>query len=371
MKQVWHIYYGTKGTAGAYIDALLKASSIAGIDASAFVSCNYRFRFGKIFKCFFPITDFTENRNAFIILLRGMELAVSYLYILVLAIIRRPIVVCHLIDDLYATYLFFKLCKISGLTVRITCHDVSSHYQGMNNIRARILVQADELVVHNEAAALTICQNLGNSIRSKIKMYPFPLSAYDEIVSPQRMHTVKTRLRASIGTGYYLFLGVVRRSKGIESLVEAWPRFNKDKRERLVIAGKWTDPGEQIRTNAENDDTIAVLNRYLDDEEFLQLIRDAKIVVLPYLDYAHSSVIISCGNHGGAVVISDIELFNQFLPSYPYKFKHGDAEDLVRVLNKTVALSDAVIESRREELKAAVTIQNEHLVADLREAYRS
>ncbi|MGH8015919.1 MAG: hypothetical protein ACREBV_06990, partial [Candidatus Zixiibacteriota bacterium] len=100
MKQTWHIYYGTKGTAGAYIDALLRASSIAGIDAAAFVSANYRFRYGILSKCFFPLTDFTEKRNIFVLLLRGLELSLAYLYVLILAAIRRPIVVIHLIDDL-------------------------------------------------------------------------------------------------------------------------------------------------------------------------------------------------------------------------------------------------------------------------------
>jgi len=370
MKQVWHIYYGTKGTAGAYIDALLKASSIAGIDAAAFVSCNYRFKFGRAFKCFFPITDFTEKRNVFILLLRGLELMLAYLYLAVLVIVKRPIVVVHLIDDFYVTYLLFKLCKFAGLTVRITCHDVSSHYLGMNNIRARILVQANELVVHNEAAARILCDHLGKSISHKIKTYPFPYSAFDEIISQKRLDSFKSRLRSVIGKDYYLFLGVVRRSKGIETLIQAWPRFNKAKKERLVIAGKWTDPDEKFRRQADDDETIAVLDRYVDDEEFVQLIKDAKIVILPYLDYAHSAVISACGNHGGAVIISDIQLFNLILPNYRFSFKHGSMEDLALVLNLTSVLSDEEIDNCRQELKRAVAAQSANLIEGLREVYR-
>ncbi len=371
MKPIWHIYYATRGTSGAYIDALLKASSIAGIDAAAFISAHYRFKFGKVFKCFFPITDFTEKRNTLIILLRGVELLAAYFYILVLAILNRPIVVIHLIDDWYITYLFFRLCKMSGLTVKITCHDVSSHYLGMNNIRARILAGADELIVHNDAALRIIYEQLGQSVKNRIKMYPFPYSAYDEIISPHKIDTVRSRLRHEIGSGYYLFLGVVRRSKGIETLLQAWPKFNLEKKERLVIAGKWTDPDESIRKIADDDDTIAVIDRYVIDEEFVQLIQDAKLVVLPYLDYAHSAVIIACGNHGGAVVISDIDLFKQLLPNYALVFKRSDVADLVCALKRSVKLSKTDIDKLRQELKQAVLTQNETLVADLREAYRS
>jgi len=371
MKPVWHIYYATKGTSGAYIDALLKASGIAGINAAAFVSANYLFRHGRVYKCFFPVTDFTEERNIFIKLLRGMELCFSYMYIGISAAIARSIVVIHLIDDFHITYLFFKFCKIAGLTVRITCHDVNSHYLGMNNNRARILVQADELLVHNEAAVRMLCDNLGKSVKNKVKTYPFPYSAFDEIVSRQKIDSARDRLRDNVGSNYYLFLGVVRRSKGIETLIEAWPQFNLGKRDRLVIAGKWTDPDEKYRKMADDDETIAVIDRYLDDEEFVHLIEGAKFVVLPYLEYAHSAIIVSCGHHGGAVIVSDIELFKQYLPNYSCTFRRGDSHALARILESASDLTEEEIANCRQELKQAILSQSKHLVEDLREAYRS
>lgn len=371
MRPVWHIYYATKGTSGAYIDALLRASGIAGIDTTAFVSCNYLFRYGKIYKWFFPLTDFTDKRSALILMTRGLELLVAYMIIFLSAFFRRPVIVIHLIDDLYLTYLFFNFCKLLRLTVRITCHDVSSHYLGMSTRRARILVRANELIVHNQAAVRILCNSLGNSIGRKIRTYPFPYSAFDEIISPHKLDTFKSRLRHEVGRGYYLFLGVVRRSKGIETLIQAWPEFNKEKGEKLVIAGKWTDPEKQFRKLADEDVTIAVIDRYLNDEEFVQLINDAKFVLLPYLDYAHSAIIVSSANHGGAVIVSDIELFKQYLPNYSLTFRRGDITSLVSVLKRTANLSNAEIDARRNELKQAVSAQNENLVEDLREAYRS
>lgn len=371
MKLIWHIYYATRGTSGAYIDALLKASGIAGVRVAAFVSANYRFSFGQVYKCFFPLTDFTEKRNTLLLVMRGLELVIAYLYVLALAVFFRPVIVIHLVDDLRVTYWFFKACKFLGLTVRITCHDVSSHYLGMNNIRARILVGADELIVHNDAALQILYEQLGKSVKNKIKMYPFPYSAYDEIIAPHKQDSACIKLRKEIGTGYYLFLGVVRRSKGIETLINSWSIFNNDGKERLVIAGKWTDPDEGLRIIADNDNTIAVIDRYVNDEEFVQLIQDAKLVVLPYQEYAHSAIIIACGNHGGAVVISDIDLFRQLLPDYSLTFKHGDFADLMKVLKLSTTLSQVDIDNLRQELKQAVVTQNETLVEDLREAYRS
>ena len=369
MSKVWHIYYATRGTAGAYIDALLNASKAAGVDARAFVSCNYRYRNGKIYKFFFPITDFSEKRNRLIILLRGLELTAAYIGIFIMAIFARPVVVLHLIDDLYVTCILFKGLKALGLKVRITCHDVSSHYLGMNSLRRDILTQADELIVHNEAAGRTLKEHLGEAISQKISSYPFPFSAYDEIISNEKLMAAENRLREKIGSGYYLFLGVVRSSKGIETLVNAWQAFNKDKNEKLVIAGRWTDPAGNIRKLAESDNSTTIIDRYLDDEEFVQLIKDAKFVVLPYLDYAHSSIIISCGNHNGAVVISDIELFTELLPDYKLTFKNSEAEELVKVLNQTADMSTEEINSYRTILKRSIDEHNEDLVSELKEAY--
>ena len=369
MNRVWHIYHATRGIAGAYVDALLNASKTAGVDARAFVSCNYRYRNGKINKFFFPITDFSEKRNRLIILLRGFELAAAYICIFALAIFARPVIVLHLIDDLYVTYLLFKGLKALELDVKITCHDVSSHYLGMNRRRKEMLTLADELIVHSDAARRKLKEHFGEDVTNKIRSYPFPSSAYDEIISNEKLVAAENRLREQIGSGYYLFLGVVRSSKGIDTMVNAWKSFNKDKNEKLVIAGRWTDPVDNTRRQAENDNSIVIMDRYLDDEEFVQLMKDAKFVVLPYLDYAHSAVIVSCGNHNGAVVISDIELFTEYLPNYKLTFKNSKAEELVRVLNQTADMATEEINSYRTILKRSIDEHNEDLVSELKKAY--
>jgi len=369
MKKVWHIYYATRGTAGSYVDALLKASKAAGVDARAFVSCNYRYRNGKINKFFFPITDFSEKRNMLIILLRGFELIVAYICIFALAIFARPIIVLHLIDDLYVTYLLFKGLRAIGLNVKITCHDVSSHYVGMTSLRRKILTQADELIVHNEVARRMLKEHFGEDVTNKIRSYPFPCSAYDEIISNEKLMAAENRLREKIGSGYYLFLGVVRNSKGIETLVNAWQSFNKDKNEKLIIAGRWTDPSRTIRKLAESDGSTTIIDRYLNDEEFVQFIKDAKFVILPYHDYAHSAILISCGNHDGAVIISDIELFTQFLPNYKLTFKNSKAEELVKVLKETTTMTSEEICNCRNILTRSTVKNNEDLVSELKNAY--
>jgi len=371
MNEIWHIYYATRGTAGNYIDALLKASSIAGIKARAFVSSEYRFSFGKIVKCFFPFTDLTNKRNIMIKLLRGIELMLAYIYISITALIYRPRIVIHLIDDLSLTYLFFKFSKLAGLKVSITCHDVSSHYTGISRHRRDMLNRANYLIVHNDGARKSLGANLGNHIENKVRTYPFPFSAYDEILNPEKLKLAGESIQNDLQSkhGYYLFIGVVRNSKGIDTLIESWPEANKDKKQRLVIAGSWTDPEPSLKNKINQDISCSLIDRYLEDEEFFQLIKNARFVVLPYKEYAHSAIFFSCASQSCPVIISDINLFNDFLPEYDLKFQPGDKHGLIAALKKSMSMSDEQVRQKGQLVRQVVEAKNSTLAKELKSAF--
>lgn len=370
MKPVWHIYYATKGTAGAYIDALLDASAQAHISAHAFVSCDYRYSGNNITRCFFPYTDFTNRRNGPIKLLRGMELALAYVFILLRALISRPAVNLNLVDDLYITYLFFRICRAAGLTVFVTCHDVVPQYSGMSKIRIEILNGADGLIVHSQSAAELLKNHLGEKARRKIVSYPFPFSSYERILSSSNSNTDNLSATVKSREGILLFLGVVRMSKGIETLLDAWRLCQAKNHHRLLIAGKWVDPPSSLKRLAWDLHNCTVVDKYLDDEEFVSLIGDAKFVVLPYRDYSHSSVILSCANHGGAVITSDIELFREILPGYDLSFPPGDSRALAKIIDYAMDLPQEKVDEHKSILSASVEKMNKDLVRGLEIAFQ-
>ena len=371
MKEVWHIYYATRGAAGAYIDALLRASDKANVPARAFVSASYRFTFGALSKVFFPLTDRSERRNKALRILRGLELALGYTYVTALLFFKRPRVMLHFIDDFRVTYLFFRIWRLMGLEVSLTCHDVGSHYLGMNNMRAHMFKNAKTLVVHNNAARESLIQSMDEAVAERIVCYPFPFSSYDDILDDKRLRQTELELKQLTGSddGYYLFLGVVRRTKGIEELVEAWGQANTDKKHKLVIAGAWTNPDPKCRALVEDDASCVVIDRYITDEEFALLIAKARFVVLPYHEYAHSSVILSCANHKGAVIISDIGLFTELLPDYPLTHKNRDVTALAATLRRSMKMSKQECAACKATLALAVSRENRRLVTELRRAY--
>ncbi len=370
MKPVWHIYYGTRGTAGSYIDALLKASEKAGLKAKAFVSGRYTYQTTDCVRCFFPITDRSEKRNKFIMLLRGFELILAYFYIAVISIFIRPTITIHLIDDLKITYYLFLFFKKINLQVYITCHDIQSQYVGMTQIRKNMMSNADKLIVHNTNAKVTLINNIGEEADKRINIYPFPFSSYDEIVNCSKIPTIKENLLSlTPQKSFYLFLGVIRNSKGIETLLKAWQISDAKKNSNLVIAGKWTDPSYETRQMADSDSTCIVIDSYISDEEYVSLIEMSKFVVLPYLNYIHSAVLYSCGYHGGAVINSDIKLFEESMPAYPLVFSSGNKHELAMLLNKTLRMDDAEVDYYRKLTKDAIQKEQHELVDKIKLVY--
>ena len=373
MKKIWNIYYGTRGAAGAYVDSLQNSFQKANYCSYAFVSYMYKYRTLKIIKIFFPITERFQSRNILLKGIRLLELIIAYIIILLGSLFIRPIINFHLIDDLYISYLFIKICKIMRLSVYVTCHDVMPQVGTMNNHRLIIFRDADRLIVHSDYAKKKLLELLPEKgTVNKIIKYPFPFSSYNEILKDEKLEKVKLQLKQHIAgldnKSFFLFIGVVRRSKGIETLLEAWSRFELRDKYSLIIAGKWAGIDE-IKAEASHLPNCIIIDRYLNDEEFVVLIKNAKFIVLPYLDYAHSSILISCLRLDGNVILSDIDLFKEMLPSYSLTFRKGDISQLLCTLNKASALSSDDLLKIRYSTRELLNKYDQELIKGIQSSF--
>jgi glycosyltransferase involved in cell wall biosynthesis len=370
-KKIWHIYYGTRGTAGAYVDRLQKAALSSGFNSIAFASSKYRFKTRKVFKFFFPITDRTEKRNFFIKGLRYFELAAGYFVLSWAALIYRPVVDINLIDDLKLTYYFYRLLKFFKLKICITCHDVLSHHKGLTKQREVMFSGAAKLFVHSSFAYNILSGIVGEKKSEKIFVFPFPSSPYEEIISQAKMMIAGKNLEQLIGNhaDFFLFIGIVRKSKGIETLIDAWKKCEAKNRSKLVVAGKWSGQAAYLKEELKKLPACVLIDRYLNDEEFVCLIENSKFLILPYKDYAHSAVLFAGGWHGGAVILSDIDMFAEILPGYDLTFPPGNSAKLAALIDKTVDLEKKEIDHHRDVLAEAVKNLNNKLEKEIKEAY--
>lgn len=364
---IWHVYYGTRGTAGAYIDALQEAMRAAGAPGRAFVSSAYRFDPKGVVRMFFPFTDRFDYQGKGRRLLRGLELVLGYALILIASVASRPALNLSLTDDYRATWLFFRLCKWAGLRMYLTCHDVIAHGGAVTSTRLDMMNRADFVIVHSEHARRTYLSLVGPSADPKVLVLPFPWSSYDSILSPAGVQDARRRWNERLGgRPFVCFLGVVRRSKGVETLLRAWEGLNDRHGHQLVIAGKWDD-ATPLKPLAESLPDCLVDDRYVGDEEFAYLIRAASWVVLPYHDYTHSSVLMSVLKQGGAPLTSDIAMFQEVLGRSEWMFPAGSAEGLRGTLDRALSLPASELSVVKDAASRVVADEERRLVARIRE----
>jgi glycosyltransferase involved in cell wall biosynthesis len=371
MSVIWHIYPGTVGNAGAYIDTLQRVSKKAGIESCAFVSRYYEFSTEGVIKYFFPVTDGIMQRNKLLTYLRGIELVMGNLFIWFIALFRRPIINIHMAGYFPPTFMLFCLCRAIGLRTYVTCHDVAECNLRMSKYRLFMLQKANKLIVHSQAAQKMLLHYLGKFAEKRVVRYPFPFSSYDSILREGKMTDAAEELNSILGKNadYFLFLGP-RECKGITTIIEAWKIADCKRRCKLFVAGKWGDVPEGTQEKIATLENCVVLSRYLTNEEFVCFIANARFVLLPYLDYSHSSVLISCAKHNGAVIISDIDLFKDYLRNYDLTFPKGDIKALAAVIEKAAEMPENEVKLRAKCLKEAVEQYDRKLPEEIIRAYK-
>ena len=369
--RIWNVYYATRGTSGAYVHALNGACVEAGVPVRSFVSARYRFKTAGVSGVFFPLTDCTNRRNPAILALRWLELLGGYLLVALLAAFRRPVINLHLVDDFAPTWWFFRLCRGLGLRVWVTCHDVIYPGQEIHPRRRRIVEQADRLIVHNHNARQGLVRYFDRADDRRIVDFAYPYSSYDSILSePQRRQGDATLRRLLAGVEdrpFFLFAGILRHRKGIGLLIEAWKKARCRHDVTLVLAGKWdASASPEVRQAAADLPNTRILDRYLTDGEFTQFVARARFVLLPYLDYGHSAVLVSAARHGSAVICSDIDLFRESMGDYDLMHRSGDADSLAEALDRAAAMRDDEVAARREYLRQLWIENDRNLVDGLR-----
>jgi glycosyltransferase involved in cell wall biosynthesis len=105
-----------------------------------------------------------------------------------------------------------------------------------------------------------------------------------------------------------VFFGYVRAYKGLDTLLEAWPRVRARRPVTLVVAGDfYEDPAPyRARAAAAGDGAVRLLEGYLPDPDVEALFKAADVVVLPYHSATQSGVTHVAYALGVPVIITDV-----------------------------------------------------------------
>ncbi|MEL4106104.1 glycosyltransferase family 4 protein [Oscillospiraceae bacterium WX1] len=239
------------------------------------------------------------------------------------------------------------LCALKGRWRTVfVLHDVSPHPETLRLLDR--LKQGFELYSRKHAlrAAGRVVLLSENSLRLFDKLYaPFadkallmPLGAHLPDAAPKKPQEL-----AQLG-GYYLFFGRISRYKGIVNLLRAYDRVGEKLSVPLVVAGNGRlEPEEDER--AQRNNSVFLINRFIEDGEMLWLVQNARAVVLPYIEASQSGVLPIAYAFGVPVIAADVAgLREVVLDGETGLISRGDA-----------ALDDALLRLQDDGLRARLS----------------
>lgn len=203
-----------------------------------------------------------------------------------------------------------KFCKTIS-----TIHDVTCHPTNDNKLKARmyrfllreIQKSFDKYTTYRVLLSeLSREKYLSSHDDKEESTFLLPLGAHILEMTPQMPRELNVHDKS-----YLLFIGRIDKYKGISTLATLYqmnPQINLD----LVIAGHGNiDRGEQCYF--EQDNRIILINRYIQDYEFMALVQNALAVILPYMEASQSGVIPIAYKFGVPVITSNLGGLTQFV----------------------------------------------------------
>ncbi len=173
-----------------------------------------------------------------------------------------------------------------------------------------------------------------------------------------------------------LFFGYVRHYKGLDVLLDAWPRVRARRPVELVVAGEFYEDPAPYRARvaaAGGPPAVRLLDRYLPDAEVETVFKAADVVVLPYRSATQSGVTHVAYAMGLPVILTDVGgLAETVSPSGSgLVVPPEDPEALARAVVAFFAdglgprLAEGVRRVRREHSWEALAAATRDLVAEL------
>jgi glycosyltransferase involved in cell wall biosynthesis len=203
----------------------------------------------------------------------------------------------------------FRSLRARGKHLFFTVHNIYPHSYLSGKIEARYQLAGrraafrlcDALFVHSETLRRQLAEFLGPG-HPPIFVTPHGVwdSADGEIAAASAEERVQRR--------YLLFFGVIRRNKGLPTLLRAMEELTDC---TLTVAGSPNDPRyqEQVRAMVERlpSGRVELIDRFVEDDEMARLFSHSSLVILPYTFFsAQSGVLHDALAYGLPIVATDV-----------------------------------------------------------------
>ena len=197
---------------------------------------------------------------------------------------KKPFDFCYVPMVQLWTFLVNRLVK--GTKLIVTLHDPVPHSGSSKlieyfTVNKWVASKADKLIILTEKFKQDVCR-IYHKNDNDVAVIPHGIFDYSQYDNGHRIERTSEF--------NFLFFGRVEKYKGIELLIKAYSRLEKEnKGVSLYIVGKGNI--DEYRNELSLCQRITVVNRFVDDSEVLSFFRGKNIItVLPYIDATQSGV---------------------------------------------------------------------------------
>lgn len=199
-----------------------------------------------------------------------------------------------------------------GVKVVWTIHNKYAH-KGFDKKRERLFRTmlawaVNETILHSEQAVKELKSIYGEKFPYKVNVIPHGnyFNCYPDPTAERS--ELKRRLNVPPEHILVLYFGAVRPYKGVERLITSFQSANADKNKTLIVAGN--APDKNYRDSLEKiiekqPDQIVMDLNYIEDQDLVDYLSIADVVVLPFTDTLTSGSAILSMTMGKALLLPE------------------------------------------------------------------
>lgn len=216
------------------------------------------------------------------------------------------------------------------------CHGAIS-FLIRKNYKNKILFITENVVSHEANAVDKFLTRIGLKFASKFlalsgivekevqqfskskKVYRSELPVYDcyKPVPKENIQKLREELGFEKDSIVLLFFGYVRKYKGLDILIEAFPKIAADNaKAKLLIVGEfYDDPKEytELIKKHKLEEKVKVINQFVPNEEVGKYYQSADVVILPYRSATQSGILNVAYGFFKPVIVTDVGGLAEFV----------------------------------------------------------
>ena len=218
-------------------------------------------------------------------------------------------------------YFILKVWKLTGLPSFYVVHDGKMHQGEQNDKTQKRLIR-----IMNMSTCLIF---LSNYVKELVKtnynvdkpyiIVPHGLVDYGQMPVSENQSKLPT----------LLFLGRVSKYKGVDLLLEAMDQVPTDKYSKLIIAGKWN----YQTYKAYDKRKIEIIDKWLSNDEILNYLSQADIMLFPYLEATQSGVATLAITYIKPSIVTNVGAFAEQFDKDSAIYVNPTTEELANAIN--------------------------------------